>query len=143
MELLAHHGLDQATTGLNKKQLAAMLQEADRLEDEPWLIQVGPQLWRAFLKIVPRGHSLAEVVAKLAAKEPKLIHKLLSDTLESIKSGEDPAGPRETLTELMAQLEEETPAEFDKSDYEQIEDEFAGDEYEDEDDESWDTGEPW
>lgn len=133
MELLSHHGLED----LSKEQLVGIYQEADRLEDEPWLIQVGPQLWRAFLKIVPRGHSLADVMSTLAVQEPKLIHKLLSDTLESINSGQDPAGPREALTELMVQLEAETPADFDQRDYDQI------DEYGDEEDENWDLGEAW
>jgi len=137
MELLSHHGLE----GLSKEQLIGIYQEADRLEDEPWLIQIGPQLWRAFLKIVPRGHSLSDVVATLAVQEPKLIHKLLSDTLESLKSGQDPAGPREALTELMAQLEAETPAQFDREDYQEIDDAY-GDEGEG-DEESWDLGEPW
>jgi hypothetical protein len=137
MELLSHHGLE----GLSREQLASIYQEADRLEDEPWLIQVGPQLWRSFLKIVPQGHSLADVVATLAAQEPQLIHRLLSDTLDSLRSGDDPAGPRETLIELMAQLEEETPAQFDREDYEEIDDEY-GDEYGEDDDEQWDVGEP-
>jgi hypothetical protein len=132
MELLSYHGLE----GLDKNQLAGIYQEADRLEDEPWLIQVGPQLWRAFLQIVPKGHSLAGVVSTLAVQEPQLIHKLLADTLESIKSGQDPAGPRETLIELMAHLEAETPAQFDRGDYEEIDDE-----YDDGDEESWDVGE--
>lgn len=131
MELLSHHGLE----GMSREELTGIYQEADRLEDEPWLIQIGPQLWRAFLKIVPRGHSLADVVATLAVQEPKLIHKLLSDTLESIASNEDPAGPREALTELMVQLEDETPAQFDRDDYSEIDDEYG-------DDDEWDTGEP-
>lgn len=132
MEMLSHHGLE----GLSREELAGIYQEADRLEDEPWLIQVGPQLWRAFLKIVPKGHSLADVVATLAVQEPKLIHKILSDTLESLRLGEDPAGPREALTELMVQLEEETPAQFDRDDYKEIDDAYP----DEDDDGGYDLG---
>lgn len=97
MELLSMHALE----GLSREQLLSIYAEADRLEDEPWLIQVGPQLWRAFLKIVPRGHELAEVVAEVAKQSPKYVHKLLSDTIEAVNAGQDPAEARAALQELM------------------------------------------
>jgi len=163
MELLSHHGLE----GLSKQQLQGIYQEADRLEDEPWLIQVGPHLWRSFLKIVPPGHSLAEIMASLATKEPQYIHNLLSETIEAVHRDEDPTGPREALAQMMQELEEQGAADFDEEDYGEIgyedyeeayEDPEGGYEdpegdydegglgyegEEDEEDENWDLGEPW
>jgi len=112
MEVLSMHGLE----GLSKTQLASIYQEADALEDEPWLIQVGPQLWRSFLQIVPKDHKLVDIVSALAAQSPEYIHKLLSDTIESLKSGEDPIGPKEALMQLMQQLDDDVD-DFDADDY--------------------------
>lgn len=103
MELLSFHGLE----GLDRKQLEAIYQESDRMEDEPWFIQVGPHIWRAFLKIVPKGHDLASVVAEVAAQPPKWIHNLLSQTIEAVHRGEDPAEARAALEELMESANEE------------------------------------
>ena len=102
MELLSQHGL----SSMDADQLNTVYQEADRIEDEPWLIQVGPHLWRAFLQIVPKGSSLATVVAKIAQQEPKYIHDLLAKTIEAVHRNEDPSEAREILSQLMQELEE-------------------------------------
>jgi hypothetical protein len=110
MELLSHHGL----ADLSAEQLERIYAEADRVEDEPWLIQVGPHLWRSFLKIVPQGSQLATVVASLAQQDPKYIHDLLAKTIEAIHRGEDPAEAREDLARLLQDDDEEPSFEPDE-----------------------------
>lgn len=102
MELLSHHGLSH----LSKGQLRKVYKTADRLEDEPWLIQVGPQLWKNFLKVVPESSRLAETVAKIAMKDPDYIHNLLSRTIEAIHSDSSVDDIREELRELIDGVEE-------------------------------------
>lgn len=102
MELLSHHGL----AGLDKRQTKKVLKQADVLEDEPWLIQIGPHLWRSFLKIVPKNSDLATVVARLAQQDPKWIHDLLSNTLENVHAGRDLTTQKEQLQEIIDEIEE-------------------------------------
>jgi hypothetical protein len=82
-----------------------VLAQADKLDYEPWQIQIGPELWNAFLKIVPRGATLANVVHQFAGKDPKFVHKVLADTIEAVHRNEDPLSPRQALAEMMAELE--------------------------------------
>jgi len=102
MEILSAHGLKDHDTQTLKR----IYKHSDKLEDEPWLIQVGPHLWRTFLKIVPKG-KLVNVVAELASKEPKYVHDLLSKTIEAIHSGNDPVEAREAINDMMEEIEED------------------------------------
>ncbi len=104
MELLSMHGLQHLSRG----QLKSLYKQADKLEDEPYLIQIGPHLWRSFLKVVPKDSKLANVVARLATKEPQFVHNLLSELIENIHNNQDPANVRKALEELVAEVEEET-----------------------------------
>tara|TARA_R110000751_G_scaffold45637_2_gene103395 strand:- start:409 stop:2853 length:2445 start_codon:yes stop_codon:yes gene_type:complete len=121
MEVLSLHGLED----LDEHDTNVVYSQADRLHDEPWLIQVGPHLWDAFLKIIPKNHQLADVVANLAAKEPEFIHDLLSKTIEAVHSANDPQEQREILAQMMDKLDD-TEEELDIDNY---------------DDDSWDAGE--
>lgn len=102
MELLSHHGL----ADLDEVSTSRVLKTADVLTDEPWLIQVGPHIWRSFLKIVPKGSDLAMVVAKLARQDPKFIHDLLSQTIEELHQGRDPANQRQILQDMIDEIED-------------------------------------
>lgn len=124
MELLSHHGLE----GLSPGELDVVYGEADRLEDEPWLIQIGPQIWRTFLSIVPKGHDLVTIVAQLARQEPDYIHKVLSQAIEAVHRGADPTEAKQAMMELMDQLEEHTGEDlFDADDYSEFKDDYDDD----------------
>ena len=113
MELLSHHGL----SGLDQHTTKKVLKSADVLTDEPWLIQVGPHIWRSFLKIVPKGSDLATVVAKLATKEPQFIHDLLSRTIEDLHRDMDPVEQREAIQDMIDEIEEHTGEDYDDIEY--------------------------
>lgn len=116
MELLSLHGL----SGVSDADAAEIYKHADKLHDEPWLIQVGPHLWRSFLKIVPSGHPIVNIVSKLAAKDPKYIHDLLSKTIESVHNNDDPVEQRQALIDMMDELEDDG-FEFNENDYSDFE----------------------
>lgn len=109
MEVLSHHGLSD----LDQQTTRRVLDAADVLTDEPWLIQVGPHIWRSFLKIVPKKSDLATIVAKLATKDPKFIHDLLSQTLEDLHQERDPAEQRQIMQDMMDDIEEYTGEDLD------------------------------
>lgn len=126
MECLMLHGLSE----LSPAQAKAVIDKADKFEDEPWLIQVGPHLWRAFLKIVPKNSNLALVVAKIAMTEPEFIHDILSKTIEAVHSGEDLSAIKSAIAEMVEDIEEELDL-----DLTSVDDDFGEDpEYGDSDD---------
>lgn len=136
MELLALPSL----SNLSHRELEYVLNKSDVLTDEQWLIQVGPHLWRKFLSIVPKGHKLAEVVAKLAEQEPDFVHNLLSQAL----SGENLEGAREQLNAIMQAVEEhingdDNEYQDDVNEYDLPNDEWEPDinDWNPEDDEDW------
>jgi hypothetical protein len=96
MEVISHHGFKD----MDEKTVSTITKHADRMEDEPWLIQVGPELWRRFLKVAPRKAALAQVVAVLATKEPDEVHDILMAVVEN------PDKAKQMLEDLVAAPEE-------------------------------------
>lgn len=80
MELISLNGIPQ---DLSEEELQVVYDNADRLEDEPWIAHVGPALWRRFLEIVPKDVNLSDVImyfSKLPAeKSNKLIVTLIKN----------------------------------------------------------------
>jgi predicted TIM-barrel fold metal-dependent hydrolase len=114
-ELLSHHGLadlDEPTTG-------TVLRHADDIKHEPYLMQVGPEMWRRFLKVKPRELPLSDLYMALSKQEPDELHKIIAAAIE------DPENAKAMLSELV-----EEPNEFD---IEQWTPESEGDE----DNEDW------
>jgi len=79
MELLTVRG----HSTLDPEAQKTVIQHADKLTDEPWLIQVGPSLWRKFLQVVPKGVSLSAVVAAFSEEDPKDVHKIIDDVIDN------------------------------------------------------------
>jgi len=113
-ELLSHHGL----TNLSSADTGEVLARADDIRHEPYMIQVGPELWRRFLKVRPRDVPLADIMHALAMQEPDDVHAIIAATVE------DPERARTMLAQLVAEPEE-------------FMDDDEGEE------ESWDTGSGW
>lgn len=96
MELLTMHGLPK-----DENTLKTVLHYADRMEDEPWLIQVGPELWRRFLEVVPKEIELSELVAALSEQEPSTVNDIVVSVVEN------PDNAREMLSNLIKADQEE------------------------------------
>lgn len=57
---------DWQLEGKDKNQVANILYHAEDVESEPHEIQVGPELWRRVLKVIPRGVPLPRVMMLLS-----------------------------------------------------------------------------
>lgn len=130
-ELISHHGLsdmDEPTT-------RAVLNKADDIRHEPYLIQIGPELWRRFLKVKPRDVGLSEVMTALALQTPAEVHKIIAAVVEN----------SEIASELVHALIED-PESFDIEDdplsYDDPYDDGAGGDYPENDFDDR-TGEEW
>ena len=108
-ELISLHGLSNMDAETTK----TVLHHADDVRHEPYLIQIGPELWRRFLKVRPKDIPLADIVHAFAELDPDQLHSVVSAVVE------DPDHARETLAELFREEEEwEAPTEWTpESDY--------------------------
>ena len=72
-ELICLHGLNS----LDEPTYQRVVAEADRLENEPWSIQTGPELWRRFLKVLPQDRTTAEMLMHVARLDPEPLEDLM------------------------------------------------------------------
>lgn len=79
---------------LSDDDIRKIFQYADKIEDEPKLIQIGPELWRRFLKVysnsgIKKSKTLVEVYEELMKLPPKELHefveKVVNDTSKAHK----------------------------------------------------------
>jgi len=120
MELLSFHGINQ---NLSEQELRTVYHYADRLEDEPWIMTIGPELWRKFLVAVPIGISLSEIVMLLNQKSPDELNNIIrtviqqpkkaKEILEKLKNENKPQVPQEPLEENYLEKEKEAFPEID------------------------------
>lgn len=73
VELICLHGM----CDWDENSYRIVTKEADRVENETWCIQAGPELWRRLLAAAPRDISLAEVIMQLARLPPDPLHDLI------------------------------------------------------------------
>ena len=66
-ELVCLHGLN----ALDDTIYDAVMDCADHIEYETWMLQAGPELWRRFLSAIPPDRQLAETLMHLARLEPQ------------------------------------------------------------------------
>jgi len=79
MELLSLHGIPD---DLSAEELKTVYKNSDRLQDEPWIIMIGPALWRKFLSVVPKGVKLAEVISQFAKETPENVYRIVSQIIQ-------------------------------------------------------------
>lgn len=76
-ELICLHGLNT----LSEDTYRRVINIADRIDHEPWMLQSGGELWRRLLAAVPHGSSLAHVLMRLARLPAGPLHSLLADVI--------------------------------------------------------------
>ncbi len=81
-ELICLHGLSQ----LQDRTYRHVIEAADRLEFEPWLLQSGGELWRRLLAAVPDGSSIAHVLMHLARLPAEAMQSIIADVIEDSES---------------------------------------------------------
>lgn len=77
-ELVCLHGLNT----LDREAYDAVIRATDHIEYEPWMMQVGPELWRRFLKVKPADRTLAESLMQVARLRPRPLERLLLAAIE-------------------------------------------------------------
>ena len=95
-ELLSHHGLSD----LDEPTTKTVLQHADDIKHEPYLMQVGPEMWRRFLKVKPRDLPLSDLYMALSKQPPDDLHRIISTVVD------DPENAVSLLSDLLAEPEE-------------------------------------
>ena len=78
MELLSMHGHAKLDPHVQRE----VLKHADDLKHEQWMIQVGPTLWQRFLKVLPKGIPLAEVIAAFGERSADEIEEIVEATID-------------------------------------------------------------
>ena len=94
-ELLSHHGLSD----LDEPTTREVLGKADAVKHEPYLIQVGPEIWRRFLAVRPRDIPLAQLYQALAMQPPDELHRIIYTVIK------EPDEAMEILSALVAEPE--------------------------------------
>lgn len=89
-ELVCLHGLNR----LDAEAYEAVCAEADQIEYEGWMLEVGPELWRQWLQVLPGERHVAEMLMHLARLEPAALERIMLDVVEN------PERARRKLREL-------------------------------------------
>ena len=77
-ELICLHGLNR----LDDETCRRVLDAADWLEFEPWMLQTGGELWRRMLALVPADPPIAVTLMHLARLPPASLHSVVLAVLE-------------------------------------------------------------
>lgn len=123
MEILTTHGYskhDERTQHLLQK-------HADKYEDEPWLIQLGPEIWQRFVKVA-HGIDLPSLVSELSAADTDEVSRLISTVIEvtKIEADETPEEKEERMMRTEEVREKLQRLAGGGEDVEDIEQELAG-----------------
>lgn len=77
-ELICLHGL----CDLDETTYLRITGETDRFDDELWLLQIGPELWRRFINVIPQDRTTAEMLMHVARLDPDLLEDLMMAVIE-------------------------------------------------------------
>lgn len=89
-ELICLHGLND----LDEDCYRRVIEAADRIEYEPWMLQTGGELWRRFLAVAPEDRSVATVLMHMARLPARSLESLVIAVIE------EPEWARELLRGL-------------------------------------------
>ena len=79
IELISLHGLNHLAEDTYQK----VLDQADHIEYEIWMMQAGPALYRQLLDLVPKGTPLSECFMNLSRCDPALLEHIMFQVIES------------------------------------------------------------
>ena len=77
-ELICLHGLNTLSDEMYQKVIDA----ADGVDFEPWMLQTGGELWRRLLAVLPAGRPLAEMLMHLARLPARSLEALMLGVIE-------------------------------------------------------------
>jgi hypothetical protein len=104
-ELICLHGLNRLTDDTYRQVIDA----ADGVDHEPWMLQTGGELWRRLLAVLPNGRPVAEMLMHLARLTPRSLETLMLAVIE------EPTQASEFLASLgQSDAEPEEAADWDR-----------------------------
>lgn len=77
-ELICLHGLNNLSDDMYRRVVDA----ADHIEFEPWMLQTGGELWRRMLEVIPVGRPIAGVLMLLARLPAQSLEALVRAVIE-------------------------------------------------------------
>jgi hypothetical protein len=77
-ELICLHGLNTLADDVYE----GVMDAADRIEFEPWMLQSGGELWRRLLALIPPDRPVAHLMMHLARLPARSLHSLIIDVIE-------------------------------------------------------------
>jgi hypothetical protein len=77
-ELICLHGLNRLTDDIYQQVITA----ADGVDNEPWMLQTGGELWRRLLAVLPDGRPVAEMLMRLARLPAPSLEQLMFAVIE-------------------------------------------------------------
>ncbi|MCA9094117.1 MAG: hypothetical protein KDA68_11560 [Planctomycetaceae bacterium] len=77
-ELICLHGLKSMDNFI----YSTVMDEADQLEHEVWMLQTGPELWRRFIAVLPEDRTTAEMLMHVARLDPDPLEDLMMAVVE-------------------------------------------------------------
>lgn len=121
MDLITYHHISELGPEKGEK----VIHHADKLHYEPYEIQVGPEIWRRFLKVInpvinELGYEITDVVGALSIQEPDDVHDIIMFILDD--RGDDAV---RMLKELLSDPDDFDENEFQDFEYDPDEPEFA------------------
>ena len=82
MELICLHGMND----LRSEEFDIVMNHTEHIEYEVPMIQLGPELYKRFLNVVPAGRELADCVMAVSMMEPIELEEFLFDMVEMPKT---------------------------------------------------------
>ncbi len=92
MELLTMHQF----TGMSSDVQEKVVKNADGFKHEQWLIQTGPEMWRKFIKLVPRDRKLADIVAAFSTMAPDQVEEIMEAVIDNPEKAQELLNSLET-----------------------------------------------
>ena len=83
-----------ALASLSDQEYKEVTEVTDKIELEPFLIQVGPELWRKFLAVRPKAANLPKLISDLSKMQPDALQHVIKALIE------DPAWAAELLENI-------------------------------------------
>ncbi|HEY1683959.1 MAG TPA: hypothetical protein VGG19_04300 [Tepidisphaeraceae bacterium] len=77
-ELICMHGL----SSLDENTYLRVVDAADRIEFEPWMLQTGGELWRRMLAVIPKDRSIAQLLMRMARLPANSLQALVLAVIE-------------------------------------------------------------
>lgn len=120
-EMITHHGLN----GIEEKTLKNVLKNADAIENEPWIIQVGTSLWKKFNTAIIKMNQTrelkvtnAQILMYLSQEDADEVTKIIEAVLENQESGAFILNQliikKENLSNILDDLEGQLPEDYDR-----------------------------